>query len=178
MPRHRPIGFILALIAGGGFLACSEDAPVAPEGSHTGMAGDHMSGDVSTLTLEPFTFRAPLDPFQIHQLPDFMMHSKTRKDIVIQRAVFVSGAGPWHTHPGPSFVYVIEGQIKVERFNEKDGCTESPVQVPGTAYLEVANEVHRAVVVSAEPAVLMVTRFNIPVGQPFTIMAADPGCAT
>jgi quercetin dioxygenase-like cupin family protein len=175
MPRHRPIGFILALIAGGGFLACSEDAPVAPGASH-GMPGDHMGGNVTTLTLEPFTFRAPLDPFSIHQLPDFMIHSKATKDIVIQRAVFLPGAGPWHTHPGPSFVYVIEGEIKIDRFNKKDGCTESPVQVAGTAYFEVANEVHRAVVVSAEPAVLMVTRFNIPAGQPFTIMAADPGC--
>jgi quercetin dioxygenase-like cupin family protein len=176
MPRHRLIGLIVALIVGGGFLACSEDAPVAPGTSHTGMAGDHMSGDVTTLALEPFTFRAPLDPFSIQQLPDFMIHSKATKDIVIQRAVFAPGAGPWHTHPGPSFIYVIEGEIKVERFDKKDGCTESPVHVPGAAYFEVANQVHRAVVVSAEPAVLMVTRFNVPVGQPFTIMAADPGC--
>ena len=178
MPRHRMIGLIVAFIAGGGFLACSEDAPVAPGGSHTGMSGDHMGADVTTLALEPFTFRATLDPFSIHQLPDFMIHSQAAKDIVIQRAVFVPGAGPWHTHPGPSFVYVIEGEIKVERFSKKDGCTESPVQIAGTAYFEVADQVHRAVVVSAEPAVLMVTRFNIPVGQPFTIMAADPGCAT
>jgi quercetin dioxygenase-like cupin family protein len=178
MPRHRIIGLIVAFIAGGGFLACSEDAPVAPGGSHTGMSGDHMGGDVTTLALEPFTFRATLDPFSIHQLPDFMIHSQATKDIVIQRAVFAPGAGPWHTHPGPSFVYVIEGEIKIERFSKKDGCTESPVQVAGTAYFEVADQVHRAVVVSAEPAVLMVTRFNIPVGQPFTIMAADPGCAT
>ena len=176
MPRRRLAGLIVALLVGGGFVACSEDAPVAPGASHTGMAGDHMSGNVTTLALEPFTFRATLDPFKIHQLPDFMIHSKATKDIVIQRAVFVPGAGPWHTHPGPSFVYVIEGEIKVERFNKKDGCTEGPVQSPGTAYFEVANEVHRAVVVSAEPAVLMVVRFNIPVGQPFTIMAADPGC--
>ena len=85
----------------------------------TQTAGDHMSADVTTLALEPFTFRAPLDPYQIHQLPDFMIHSKARTDIVIQRAVFVPGAGPWHTHPGPSFVYVIEGEIKVERFNQE-----------------------------------------------------------
>jgi len=137
-----------------------------------------MGADVTTLALEPFTFRATLDPFSIHQLPDFLIHSHATKDIVIQRAVFVPGAGPWHTHPGPSFVYVIEGEIKLERFSKKDGCTESPVQAAGTAYFEVADQVHRAVVVSAEPAVLMVTRFNIPVGQPFTIMAAAPGCAT
>ena len=82
----------------------------------------------------------------------------------------------WHTHPGPSFVYVIEGQTKIQRFNSKDGCTETPVFSPGNAYMEIANEVHRAVVMSAQPVVILVARLNIPVGQPFTIMAADPGC--
>jgi hypothetical protein len=38
--------------------------------------------------------------------------------------------------------------------------------VPGNVYFEVADEVHRAVVVSATPAVLVVTRFNVPVGNP------------
>ncbi|HEY7612781.1 MAG TPA: cupin domain-containing protein [Gemmatimonadales bacterium] len=125
--------------------------------------------------LEPFTFRAPLDPYKIQQLPNFQIHSKARTDIVIQRSVFTPGAGMWHTHPGPSFVYVIEGEIKLDRVTE-DGCTETPVFRPGNAYSEVANEVHRAVVVSAEPAVVMVTRFNIPVGAAFTVPATDPGC--
>jgi quercetin dioxygenase-like cupin family protein len=162
---------VVAVLTAGAFVACSEEPPVAPGGTH------HMPADVAPLALEPFTFRAPLDPYQIHQLPDFLIHSNARKDIVIQRAVFAPGPGPWHTHPGPSFVYVIEGEIKVEMFTKKEGCTETQVFVPGNAYaVEVADMVHRAVVVSAEPAVLMVTRFNIPVGQPFTIPAADPGC--
>ena len=42
--------------------------------------------------------------------------------------------------------------------------------------IEVANEVHRAVVVSTESAVFLVTRFNIPVGGPFTIPVSEPGC--
>ena len=159
---------ILTLLTAGGFVACSEDAPVAPASM------DHMTA-VAGVVLEPFTFRAPLDPYQIHQLPDFLMHSKARTDIVIQRLVFAPGAGMWHTHPGPSFVYVIEGQIKLDRFT-KDGCTETPVSGPGNAYSEHANEVHRAVVVSAEPAVVLATRFNIPVGGAITTPAADPGC--
>jgi len=158
---------ILTLLTAGGFVACSEDAPVAP-------SMDHMTA-VAGVAVEPFTFRAPLDPYKIHQLPDFLMHSKARTDIVIQRSVFAPGPGMWHTHPGPSFVYVIEGEIKLER-STKDGCTETPVFVAGNAYSEVAEEVHRAVVVSAEPAVVLVTRFNIPVGGLITIPAADPGC--
>jgi quercetin dioxygenase-like cupin family protein len=170
MSGSRFAASVLALLAAGGFVACSEDAPVAPA------AMDHMSMDVAGVTLEPFTFRAPVDPYKIHQLPDFMIHSQATSDIVYQRLVFAPGAGMWHTHPGPSFVYVIQGQIKLDRFNSKDGCTETPVSGPGNVYSEVANEVHRAVVVSDEPVVVLVTRFNIPVGGPITIPAADPGC--
>ncbi len=174
MSRHKLIGSIVALIVGGGFLACSEDAPVAPgaHGSHDGTA------DVGTLALPEFyTFRATLDPYQIHQLPDFMIHSTASKQIVMQRSVFPATT-LWHTHPGPSFVGVIEGEVRIERFNEKTGCTLSPLFVPGDAYIEIANEVHRLVLVSSTPAVLVVTRFNIPtpvggVEQPFTITAAD-----
>ncbi len=143
---------------------------MAPGATH------HMTADVAAVALDPFTFRAPLDPYRIHQLPDFMIHSNARTDIVIQRSVFTPGPGMWHTHPGPSFVYVIEGEIKLERFAPKHGCTETPVFGPGSAYFEVANEVHRAVVVSPQSAVLLVTRFNIPVGGAITIPAADPGC--
>src|SRR5829696_5750150 len=111
MPSRWLIGLIIALIAGGGFLACSDDSPVAPDASHTASGGHHMSSDVTTLSVEPFTFRAPMDPFKIHQLPDFMIHSKARKDIVFQSLEFAPGPGPWHTHPGPSFVYVVEGEL-------------------------------------------------------------------
>jgi quercetin dioxygenase-like cupin family protein len=159
---------IAAALLGGVFAACSEDSPVAPADPH------QMSMDVAPV--ETFTYRAPLDPYGIHQLPDFNMRSRATKDIVIQRSVFNPGPGMWHTHPGPSFIYVISGQIKLERVNKRGRCTETPVSGPGQAYFEIADQVHRAVVVSAEPAVVLVTRFNIPVGQPFTIPADDPKC--
>lgn len=166
-PRHRATR--IAALAAAVCLACSEKTPAGPD-MH------QMSGPVADVTLDPFTFRAPLDPYSIHQLPDFMMVSKERTDVVMQRSVFAPGPGMWHTHPGPSFVYVIEGELKLERYSPKQGCTETPVHGPGKAYFEVANQVHRAVVTSAEPAVVLVTRFNIPVGGAFTIPAADPGC--
>lgn len=170
MSRRNLAGLMVAVLAAGAFVACSEESPVAPGATHT------MTADAATLVLDPFTFRAPLDPYSIHQLPNFMIHSKARTDIVIQRSVFAPGPGMWHTHPGPSFVYVIEGEIKIERFTPKDGCTATSVFGPGNAYFEVADEVHRAVVVSAQSAVLLVTRFNVPVGGAVTIPAADPGC--
>jgi len=172
MSRRNVAILTVAVLAAGGFIACSEDAPTTPGASH------NMTADVAPAPLDQFTFRAPLDPYKIQILPDFMIHSKARTDIVFQRIVLsaTSPFGMWHTHPGPSFVYVIEGEVKVERFTKQDGCTATPVFSPGNAYFEIANQVHRAVVVSGQDAVILVTRFNIPVGEPFTIMAADPGC--
>jgi quercetin dioxygenase-like cupin family protein len=174
----------LALLGATLLLAACGDAaapPTAPAEAAGSFAASHgatqpATPDVALQGAEPFTFRAPLDPYRIQQLPDFMVHSKARTDIVFQRSIFAPGAGPWHTHPGPSFVYVIEGQIKLERFTKADGCVETPVFGPGSSYFEVAEEVHRAVVVSAESAVLLVTRFNIPIGGAITIPAQDPGC--
>jgi len=153
----------------------SDTYAAAPPGATHDMT-HNMTADVVPLAVDPFTFRAPLDPYRIHQLPDFMIHSNAKTAIVIQRLVFAPGTGAWHTHPGASLVYVVEGEIKLQRFSEKDGCTETPVSGAGKAYFEVADQVHRAVVVTAQPAVLLVTRFNIPVGGAFTIPAADPGC--
>lgn len=174
MLRRTLASLIVAVVAAGGVVACSDDSPVAP--SAADHVADHVVADVATADLTPFTFRAPLDPYRIQQLPDFMMHSNATTDVVIQRSVFAPGAGMWHTHPGPSIVYVITGEIKLDRYTSKDGCTETPVHGPGTAYFEIADQVHRAVVVSEAPAVLMVTRFNIPVGAPTMTPAADPGC--
>ena len=140
------------------------------------MAPQRLAPDGGVGGATPFTFRASLDEFKIHQLPDFLMHSKERKDIVFQRSVFNPGTGPWHTHPGPSFIYVLEGEIKLQRYNHQQGCFETPVYRVGDAYFEVADEVPRAVVLSATPAVVLVTRFNIPPGAPITVPAADPGC--
>lgn len=177
MVLHR-LGLAFALVTAGALsMSCSESStpPTAVDATMGhGMHG--ASASVASPSLEPFTFRAPLDPYQMHQLPDFMIHSKARSDIVMQRNVFAPGAGPWHTHPGPSFIYVIQGAIKLQRYDRQRGCTETPVHVAGSAYTEVADEVHRAVVVSAEPAVVLVTRFNIPVGAQLTVPAADPGC--
>jgi quercetin dioxygenase-like cupin family protein len=181
--RANQISKLLAFLGAGLLLSACSDRVGTPTGVGEGELSKQTqysmldaTADVSALALEPFTFRAPLDPYRIQQLPDFMIHSNARTDIVMQRSVFAPGAGAWHTHPGPSFVYVIEGEIKLERFTKKDGCTETPVFGPGKAYSEVADEVHRAVVVSSEAAVLLVTRFNIPVGGALSTPANDPGC--
>lgn len=158
-------------------FGCDHEAVVSPELTSDGLlAESSVPVHAASSAQEAFTFRAVLDPYRINEPPDFMIHSRARTDIVIQRSVFTPGVGAWHTHPGPSFVFVEQGQIKLNRFTKKDGCTETEVFGPGQAYFEVGNEVHRAIVVSSENAVLHVTRFNIPVGGDITIPADDPGC--
>jgi hypothetical protein len=92
---------------------------------------DHMTV-LTGSSLDPFTFRATLDPYRIQQLPDFMIHSKATSDLVIQRSVFAPGAGPRHTHPGPSFVYVIEGEIKLEKHNSEMAARRLRCTAPAT----------------------------------------------
>lgn len=176
--RFMPLTLFGALL----LLACDE-----PDATPTGLANDaavqpadmhamHGAAVAADPSLDPFTFRAPLDPYRIQQMPEFMIRSTERSDIVIQRSIFAPGAGIWHTHPGPSFVYVIDGEIKLERYTRREGCRQTPVYAPGQAYYEIADQVHRAIVVSKTPAVLLVTRFNIPINGQITIPAADPGC--
>ena len=134
------------------------------------------TADVLAQQIEPFTYRAPLDSFKIHQVPDFLMHVRERSDFVIQRGVFTPGVGGWHTHPGPSFAIVVQGHIKLQIFTEKEGCFETPVYGPGDVYVKPANQLHRAIVVGEENEVEMIVRFNFPEGGPIGIPGADPGC--
>jgi quercetin dioxygenase-like cupin family protein len=124
----------------------------------------------------PFTARAPLDPFRVHQLPDFMAHSADRTDFVVQRLVLPPGPVAWHTHPGPSFVIIEAGLVRVQHVSEKTGCVESPILGAGHAFIRAGNEVHRLTVLGTSDAVLYAARFNVPVGGAITIPAEDPDC--
>jgi hypothetical protein len=126
----------------------------------------------------PFTYRAPVKPLTIRE-PDFEMKLNAVKEMTVQRVVFPPGPTIWHTHPAASFVLVVSGSVKLERFiPEKGGgfCVETPVFNPNQTFVEPANRVHRAVVQGTENAELLVVRFNVPIGTPLTVAAADPGC--
>jgi quercetin dioxygenase-like cupin family protein len=163
-------------------VACgdSKDTPTAAPSARPAVQSLHSahmsSATVSPTAYTPFTVRAPLTPFKIVQGKEFSIQSNATSDIVMQQSLFAPGPSPWHYHPGPSFIYVLQGQIQLERNIEKNICRKSKVFNPGEAYFEVGNQVHRAIVVSADTAVVLVTRFNIPVGAAFTIAANDPGC--
>jgi quercetin dioxygenase-like cupin family protein len=118
--------------------------------------------------------KAPIEPFFINQAPEFMFRSKVPADLVIQR--LVAPGGPplaWHTHPGPAFALVEQGQVMLTRVT-KDGCTTA-VYGPGDTYYEVADQVHRVTYLGTENVEYKV-RFNIPVGAALSTPADEPDC--
>ena len=156
----------------GGCRDGSNDSPTALKRFET---PDAPRADV-TPSLDAFTYRAAIDPYKILRLPDFMIQERARTDIVMQRSVLAPGNGPWHLNTGPSFVYVVQGQIKLQQFSDKNGCSFTQVRTAGEVYFIEADQVYRAVVVSRENVVLMVTRFDVPVGGAIQIPVSDPGC--
>src|SRR5574341_748988 len=136
----------------------------------------YTSSDVIAQQLDPFVVRAPLDPYRIFQLPDFMVHSRQRSDVIMQRAVFTPGVGGWHTHPGVSFAYVIQGNIQLQKYSPLGDCYFTRVYGPGDVYIKPANELHRAIVVGDQNEVEMIVRLNFPEGGAIGTPADDPGC--
>jgi hypothetical protein len=133
----------------------------------------------SGTSLENFG-RATVDPFRISQPPDFLIHSKSEKDVSIEKVTISPGGHTgWHTHHGPILAIVTEGQIKHTRFTEKEGCIErmfGPSEAE-QAFIGTPNQVHMARNEGDVDAVLYITRFNIPVGGEITDSSpGNPGC--
>lgn len=164
---------VVVTLAATALLGC-RDAGQSPTSPASRMPAGTPLADL-TPSLDPFTYRGSIGPYRILQMPDYMTQSFTTADIVFQRVVFTPGAGAWVTHPGPSFVYVVQGQVQFNDFSEKEGCTLSQVHGVGDVF-EVGTQVHRAIVLGTQNAVLLVTRFNVPVGAPITTPVPSPNC--
>lgn len=161
----------------GVLLVACNDQVTSPEERATQQA----SAQVAPTLVPPagFTIKAPLDAFFINQAPELMMRSDARTDFVIQRLVANPGPGGWHTHPGPSFGIVEQGQVMITRYTRKEGCVSTvygPGEDAGQTYVEEAGEVHRATVLGTVAAVEYKARFYIPLGGALGTPAADPGC--
>jgi hypothetical protein len=172
----NPILKAMPIVCAAMLCAACSDHTTSPAGgaglARTGALNASPDVVVGLTTLpEPFTARASLAPYFINQNPDLMLRSQVTADMAIQRLVTQSGGGGgWHTHPGPSFAIVDAGAVMITRYDPKSGCTTvvyGPNEPAGKTYYEVAGEVHKATVVSPEPAVEYKVRFNVPMGAPF-----------
>ena len=83
--------------------------------------------------------RGTYDSFKVRSYPqgadDFKAEAKAPTDIVVRRHDYLPGSSTgWHTHPGPVFITVTEGEIT---FYENDDPTCTPVGVKaGGGYVD------------------------------------------
>jgi len=97
-------------------------------------------------------------------------------NIVTTRVTVQPGAQiPWHTHPGPVFVTIAQGELT---YISSDGCTSRRYPA-GTAFVDPGHgHVHTAVNTGDTDAVFTATFFEAPAGAaPVSIPADAPaGC--
>lgn len=83
--------------------------------------------------------RGTYDSFKVRSYPqgsdDFKAEAKAPTDIVVRRHDYAPGSSTgWHTHPGPVFITVMEGEIT---FYEYDDPTCTPIVVKaGGGYVD------------------------------------------
>ena len=78
---------------------------------------------------------------------------------------------PWHTHSGPVFVTVAEGELT---YVSADDCVERPY-LAGTAFVDPGHgHVHTAFNGGDTVTVLYATFFEVPASGPLTIAAEAP----
>ncbi len=123
--------------------------------------------------------RGTYDAFKVRSYPqgpgDFKAEAKAPTDIVVRQHVYAAGSSTgWHTHPGPVFITVVEGQVT---FYERDDptCTGKVVRA-GEGYVDTG-EGHIGRNESGQPA-KDVTVIIAPVGGSFRgeLDAPSPNC--
>lgn len=121
--------------------------------------------------------RAMYEPFKVETdwLVDFEAKAKSHVDMVVRTHDYVPGGSTgWHTHPGPVFVSVIEGQVT---FYEADDPTCTPHYVSaGQGYVDTGRG-HLGRNETGQPA-KDVTVILAPVNLPFRgeLPAPNPYC--
>jgi cupin domain len=123
--------------------------------------------------------RGTYDAFKVRSSPqgpgDFKAESKAPTDIVVRQHVYAPGSSTgWHTHPGPVFITVVEGEVT---FYERDDPTCGPVVVTaGHGYVDTGQG-HIGRNESGQPA-RDVTVIIAPVGGSFRgeLDAPSPYC--
>lgn len=79
---------------------------------------------------------------------------------------------PWHSHPGPVIVTVVEGELT---YVQADDCIER-VYPAGTSFIDPGHgNVHTAFAWEESKTVLVSTFFETPETGPLTIPVSDPG---
>lgn len=95
-----------------------------------------------------------------------------RGQVYVRHVVYAPGeVGPWHYHPGPLYVVMKSGQLRID-----EACGASLTYGAGSAFREEPLHINRAVnPESSEPAEFYVVAL-IPDGMPLTVPVSEPVC--
>ncbi len=123
--------------------------------------------------------RATYEPFKVktgpQSLVEFDAKAKSHVDIVVRTHDYAAGGSTgWHTHPGPVFINVLQGQVT---FYEADDPTCTPhVVSAGQGYVDTGRG-HLGRNETGQPA-KDVTVILAPVNLPFRgeLPAPNPNC--
>lgn len=177
--RHRPIrspilargaAFLLlgALVAG-----CEDRAPTEPEAAILEVPGGPAS-QVAPISIESLTDRhafSDVVSVQVRNRPSGRSTSvanlQNASHMAVLRITIQPGARfPWHTHPGPVLVAVVEGEMT---YMYADDCVPR-VYPEGSAFVDPGfDNVHAAFNHEDEPMVLVAAFLGVPPEGPLTI---------
>jgi hypothetical protein len=120
--------------------------------------------------------RGTYAPFHIktgpHSLIDFDAKAKSDLDVVVRTHDYAAnGSTGWHTHPGPVFITVLQGQITFYEYDDQN-CTPTIVSA-GHGYVDTGHG-HIGINETGQPA-KDVSVILAPVGLPFRGELSAPG---
>ena len=102
-----------------------------------------------------------------------VVQARPSLDVAVQTITFDPNANSgWHSHPGPVFISVVQGEITFYEGDDPD-CKPT-VRHAGEGFLDVGDHAHIARNESGLPATSVVTYF-VPPGAPLRIDAPNPG---
>ena len=130
---------------------------------------------IGRTTFEPFKVETGEDPEYSHLPLRFEARAKDRLDMVVRVHDYLPGSSTgWHTHPGPVFINVIEGQVTFYEYGDPN-CTPKVVTA-GHGYVDMGHG-HIGRNETGQPA-KDVSVIIAPVGQPFRgeLPAPNPYC--
>ena len=102
-----------------------------------------------------------------------VVQARPALDVAVQTITFPPNANSgWHSHPGPVFISVVQGEMTFYMGDDPD-CKPT-VRHAGEGFLDTGEHVHIARNESGLPATNVVTYF-LPPGAPLRINQPNPG---
>lgn len=121
----------------------------------------------------PFTYRATLPAFH-SDTDDYKLFQKNSQDVVMRELTIApGGSSGWHSHPGPTYVLVVQGTDSLYEANDPS-CTATNYGA-GEGFVEPPGDVHISRNEGSTITILLVTFLDVPVGGAFRLDAPTPG---